>query len=94
VLFLVCSAALPRYIARVTSGEIATIDPTTRVSYGSEMALLRSLFWIVLFLFFTFCFIVLFEHGTHDFVPGFQQEFARIKAFVINQTDKATHPKK
>jgi len=58
------------------------------------MALLRSLFWIALFLFFTFCFIVLFEYGTHDFVPGFQKEFARIKTFVIQQTSKATEPKK
>jgi hypothetical protein len=58
------------------------------------MALLRSLFWIALFVFFTFCFVVLFEYGTHDFVPGFQKEFARIKAFVVTQADKATHPKK
>jgi hypothetical protein len=47
-----------------------------------------------LFVFFTFCFIVLFEYGTHDFVPGFQKEFARIKSFVVSQTDKATHRKK
>ena len=60
------------------------------------MALLRSLFWIALFLFFTLSFVVLFEHGTNDFVPGFQKEFARIKTFVIKQTqgDKTTQPKK
>jgi hypothetical protein len=58
------------------------------------MALLRSLFWVALFLFFTFSFIVLFEYGTHDFVPGFQKEFARIKTFVINQTTKPAQPKK
>ena len=58
------------------------------------MALLRSLFWIALFVFFTFCFVVLFEHGTSGFVPGFQKEFARIKTFVVTQVDKATHRKK
>ena len=50
------------------------------------MALLRGLFWICLFLFFTFSFVVLFEYGTHDFVPGFQKEFARVKTFVLSQT--------
>ena len=58
------------------------------------MALLRSLFWFALFVFFTFSFVVLFEYGTHDFVPGFQKEFARIKAFVVNQTTKPPKPKK
>lgn len=57
------------------------------------MALLRSLFWVALFLFFTFCFVVLFEYGTHDFASGFQQEFTKIKTFVLNQTSK-TPPKK
>jgi hypothetical protein len=58
------------------------------------MALLRSLFWVALFLFFTFSFIVLFEYGTHDFVPGFQNELQRIKIFVINQTTRPEKPKK
>jgi hypothetical protein len=58
------------------------------------MALLRGIFWLALFVFFTFCFIVLFEHGTHDFSNGFQQEFARLKAFVVKQTDTAKKPKK
>ena len=53
------------------------------------MALLRSIFWVALFIFFTFSFVVLFEYGTADFVPGFQKEFARVKTFVINQTTKA-----
>jgi hypothetical protein len=51
------------------------------------MSLLRGLFWLALFVFFTFCFIVLFEHGTHDFVPGFQKELDRAVAFV-KQVDK------
>lgn len=58
------------------------------------MSLIRGLFWLVLFVFFTFCFIVLFEYGTHDFVPGFKKEFARVVAFV-KQTDKSdAKPKK
>jgi hypothetical protein len=52
------------------------------------MALLRGLFWLALFVFFTFCFIVLFEYGTHDFVPGFQKELDRVVAFV-KQADKS-----
>ncbi|MEY2489692.1 MAG: hypothetical protein QOC70_1634, partial [Verrucomicrobiota bacterium] len=47
------------------------------------MALLRGLFWLVLFVFFTFCFVVLFEYGTHDFVTGFQKEFERVKTFAM-----------
>jgi hypothetical protein len=59
------------------------------------MALLRTLFWVALFLVFTFSFVVLFEYGTHDFVPGFQKEFQRMKTFVINQTTaKSEKPKK
>ena len=45
------------------------------------MSLLRGLFWLVLFVFFTFCFVVLFEYGTHDFSTGFVKEFDRVKAF-------------
>jgi hypothetical protein len=51
------------------------------------MALIRGLFWLLLFIFFTFCFVVLFEYGTHDFANGFQKEFERAKNFV---TQKAT----
>jgi hypothetical protein len=47
------------------------------------MALLRGLFWFVLFAFFTFCFVVLFEYGTHDFVSGFQTEFEHVKTYAI-----------
>jgi hypothetical protein len=58
------------------------------------MALLRTVFWVALFLFFTFCFVVLFEHGTSDFVPGFEKEFNRLKAFVTDQAGKVNEPKK
>ena len=58
------------------------------------MSLLRGIFWIVLFIFFTFCFVVLFEYGTHDFSSGFQKEFSRVKAFVMKQVGKSEKPKK
>ena len=47
------------------------------------MSLLRGLCWLVLFVFFTFCFVVLFEYGTADFSNGFKKEFERAKTFVI-----------
>jgi hypothetical protein len=59
------------------------------------MALLRGLFWLVLFVFFTFCFVVLFEYGTHDFVTGFQKEFERVKAYAMDASKPAApKPKK
>ena len=58
------------------------------------MSLLRGLFWIVLFVFFTFCFVVLFEYGTHDFTTGFQKEFNRMKTFVMKQVGKEEKAKK
>ncbi|HEV2046774.1 MAG TPA: hypothetical protein VGQ95_09270 [Chthoniobacterales bacterium] len=57
------------------------------------MSLIRGLFWLALFIFFTFCFVVLFEYGTHDFTSGFQKEFERVKTFV-KQTAKPEKPKK
>jgi len=50
------------------------------------MALLRGLFWIVLFVLLTFCFVVLFEYGPRDFTSGAQKEYARVKSFVIKRT--------
>jgi hypothetical protein len=58
------------------------------------MALLRGLFWVVLFVFFTFCFVVLFEYGTRDFVTGFQKEFERVKSFAMEAGKPAPKPKK
>ena len=46
------------------------------------MALIRGLFWFVLFVVFTFSFVVLFEYGPGDFVSGFKKEFARATNFV------------
>jgi hypothetical protein len=69
---------------------------TARLGYVNllHMRLIRGLFWLVLFVFFTFSFVVLFEYGPHDFVDGFQKEFVRVRAFVVKQTEKAQRPKK
>jgi hypothetical protein len=58
------------------------------------MALLRGLFWLVLFVVLAFCFVVLFEYGPHDFTKGAQKELARVKSFVVKQTEKAEKSKK
>jgi hypothetical protein len=58
------------------------------------MALLRGLFWLVLFIVLTFCFVVLFEYGPHDFANGVQKEYARVKSFVVKQTETIRKPKK
>jgi cell shape-determining protein MreC len=60
----------------------------------SFMPLLRGLFWLVLFIVLAFSFVVLFEYGPRDFVKGFQKEFARVKTFVVKQTEKVEKPKK
>lgn len=57
------------------------------------MGLIRGLFWIALFLFFTFSFVVLFEYGPHDFSDGFQKEFQRVRSF-LQQADKSDKGKK
>jgi hypothetical protein len=58
------------------------------------MALLRGLFWFVLFLVLTFCFVVLFEYGPRDFANGAQKEYARVKSFVVNRTEEIGQNKK
>jgi hypothetical protein len=58
------------------------------------MALVRGLFWLVLFILLTFCFVVLFEYGPHDFTNGVQKEYARVKSFVAKQTESIGTPKK
>jgi len=52
------------------------------------MSLIRGLFWLVLFVFFTFSFVVLFEYGTHDFTNGFKQEAERVKNFAVEAVSK------
>ena len=73
---------------------LALVDLPQRVSYHQTMSLLRGLFWLVLFVFFTFCFVVLFEYGTHDFASGFQQELERVKTFAKETAHPSPKPKK
>ena len=58
------------------------------------MALLRGLFWLILFVVLAFGFVVLFEYGPRDFANGFQKEFARVKSFVVKETGKVEKPQK
>ena len=58
------------------------------------MALLRGFFWFVLFIVFTFSFVVLFEYGPRDFANGVQKEYVRVKSFVAKQTENLAKPKK
>jgi hypothetical protein len=44
--------------------------------------------------FFTFCFVVLFEYGTHDFASGFQTEFEHVKSYVMEASKPTPKPKK
>ncbi len=57
------------------------------------MALLRGLFWLVLFIVLTFCFVVLFEYGPHDFANGVQKEYARVTSFFVKQGETVGKPK-
>jgi hypothetical protein len=50
------------------------------------MPLLRGFFWFVLFIVFTFSFVVLFEYGPRDFANGVKKEYARVKSFLVKQT--------
>lgn len=52
------------------------------------MDLIRKLFWVALTAAFTFGFVVLFEHGTFDYVNNAQREFVALKAMVINKPEK------
>ena len=53
------------------------------------MGLIRALFWLLLFVFFTFSFVVLFEYGPSEFVPGFQKEFQRVSKYVQDSIQPA-----
>lgn len=80
------AASLARANAKFQPRE--RVDRARTVAYYPGMSIIRGLFWLVLFAFFTFCFVVLFEYGTHDFAGGFQKEFARVKAFAQNAVEK------
>ena len=53
------------------------------------MSLLRGLFWLCLFVFFAFCFVVLFEHGTSNFSNGFKIEFEKVRSYVTQASGTA-----
>lgn len=50
--------------------------------------LLRKLFWLTLFLAATFAFVVLFEHGTQNYVQSAQGEFEKLKGFVNSKVER------
>jgi hypothetical protein len=66
--------------------EIGTLFQTLTAGNQSAnlrpVSLIRNLFWFLLFVFFTFCFVVLFEYGPSDFTTGFKKEFNRVAHFV------------
>jgi len=50
------------------------------------MGLLHKLFWVALFVLLTFSFVVLFEHGSKDFVTDYSKnatiEYNRFQAYI------------
>lgn len=58
------------------------------------MSLLRGLFWVLLFVFFAFCFVVLFEYGPSDFVSGFKTEAGKAKTYVMEYNKPAKKDEK
>ena len=53
------------------------------------MNLIRSIFWIALFIASTFCFIVLFEYGFANFSDNCKKEVASLKhIFNLAETTK------
>jgi len=72
----------------------AAIDRTICGGYSFFMALLRGLFWFALFIVFTFSFVVLFEYGPRDFAKGVRKEFARVKSFVVKETEEIAKTKR
>lgn len=58
------------------------------------MNLLSKLFWIGLTVVFTFCFVVLFENGTVNYVDNAQRQFAEVKAYFDGAPAKPGAPGK
>ena len=44
------------------------------------MRFIQNIFWIVVFLVSTFCWVVLFEHGPSGFREGLKVEFEKLQA--------------
>jgi hypothetical protein len=49
------------------------------------MALIRKLFWVSLFILSTMGFVVLFDHGTVDYVKNFKADFNQLVTLVKSQ---------
>ena len=59
------------------------------------MNLIRSIFWIALFIASTFCFIVVFEYGFSNFGENCRKEVASLKhIFNLAETTKTTNDAK
>lgn len=58
------------------------------------MSLLRGAFWLALFVFFAFCFVVLFEYGPDNFTTGFKTEFEKARTYVMQAAKKDDKTKK
>ena len=59
------------------------------------MDLIRKLFWVALTAVVTFGFVVLFEHGTVNYVDSAQREFVSLKTMLMPKPEKkpdATKP--
>ena len=52
------------------------------------MALIRSAFWLAIFLAATFAFTVIFEHGFSDFQGNAQKEFDLISHYLSSSGSK------
>lgn len=51
------------------------------------MSLIRTIFWIALFIASTFCFIVIFEHGFSNFGVNSKKEVESLK-IIFNMAEK------
>jgi len=89
-----CLAARSSVRRACRTGPRAALTVHVEQDSLSFMALLRGLFWLVLFVVLAFCFVVLFEYGPRDFANGCRKEFDRVKSFVVKQTEKIQKPKK
>jgi hypothetical protein len=58
------------------------------------MNLIRSIFWVLLFLGSAFCFIVVFEHGFSNFGANCRKEVVALKALVGMADKKAAESAK
>lgn len=58
------------------------------------MNLIRTAFWLALFVASTFCFLVIFEHGFANFGDNSKKTVEMLKTLAGTETKKAADPKK